>query len=104
MLRKSIIGVLIAIFLTGLLSNVWIHFSYDANMPQQPDPVNGRTVRMKINHGDVVYVTPAECKRADFIFGPIFFISFGAGFCLALVRLYWDDPNEKPRYDSRLKV
>ncbi len=73
-------------------------------MPHDPDPANGRTVRMKVNHGAVVYVTPAESRRADLVFGPVFFISFGAGFCLALVRLYWDDPAEQPRYDSRLKI
>jgi hypothetical protein len=84
-------AILIVIFCTGLLLNIYIHMSYSAYMPRTPDPTTGRTARISVNHGSLVYLTPQEFKRAKWILGVGFQITFVVGVLMALVRIYWEE-------------
>lgn len=90
--RKCVIGVLIALFLAGLVSQIYIDLSYWSNMPRTPDRVAGRVFHIYVNHHTLVYVTRRELDRAKFVFGPVSYATIGAGILLAFVKVYWTEP------------
>jgi hypothetical protein len=90
--RKAAVAFLIAVFCAGLLSNVYIHLSYSANMPRNPEIASGRIFQVKVNHGTLVYVTQQELDRAKIVFGFGSYVTLGVGLLLVLVRIYWVEP------------
>jgi hypothetical protein len=87
--RKSLLSVLLAIFFLCIGWGVFIHLSYAYYMPHSPQPQFGRTYRMTVNHGYVVYVTEREYRRADFVFHDVFWIGMGCFVLVGMVKVYW---------------
>jgi hypothetical protein len=56
-------------------------------MPKTPDPMTGRVVRISVNHGSQVYVTPQEFNRAEWVFGTGGYITIAAGLLMFLLRI-----------------
>jgi len=94
-LRTCTIAFLLAVFSAGLISNVYIHLSYWANMPRTPQVALDRILPIRVNHGTLVYVTRKEFDRARFVFGFGSYVTIGAGLLLAFVRLNWADPGPR---------
>jgi len=93
LLRKSLICALALVFCLGVLSGAYIHLSYWAHMPRTPDPANGRTFHLRVNHNTLVYVTRQERDRAEFVFGFGSYATIAAGLLLSFVNVYWDKPS-----------
>ena len=53
-------------FTACVLSQIYIEISYDYQMPAS-QPETGRVYQIRVNHGDVRYVSQKEFERAHFI-------------------------------------
>jgi hypothetical protein len=61
--RKLVVAVLFSLFIAGVGNLVYLHLCYSSVMPRNPDPANGRTNLITVNHGTVVYVSQRERAR-----------------------------------------
>jgi len=95
--RNFVIAAVIAVFCVGLALNVYIDLSYWATMPRVPEASTGRVVRIVVNHGTVVYVTPQEFLWADRIYRMGFPIVIAAGLSLLAIKIYWAPASEARR-------
>jgi hypothetical protein len=65
--RRVLAVVLVTGFMTCVFSQIYVEISYDYQMPAVPRPETGRIHRIRVNHGDVRYVSQKEFDRAHFI-------------------------------------
>ena len=78
-------------FFTCLLWQFWIHFDYGARMPRSPQADSGRTFRISVNHGAIVYVTQAEFGRANFVLSDLQLVQFSVLAALGILRVRYKE-------------
>ena len=84
-LRKGLIGLCVALAIASFGAELYLDWFYSRNMPREPRPEEGRTVRTRVNKGTYVYLTEVESMAPSLLAsGSIIFIV--AGFALAI---YW---------------
>ena len=59
-------------------------------MPASPQPSQGRTHRIVVNHGSVVYVNETEYRQADFAFHTVSLIAIVSIGLLGVIVTYWN--------------
>ena len=91
-IRKFIISVLTSLIFISIACPTYIDLTYSDRMPSSPQPEAGRTYRIVVNHGFVVYVTRDEFDRATFIHNKRNY--FDASFGLLLIALYFENAKE----------
>lgn len=66
-LRKTILALLLGVFLSGLIASVCIQVSYSSSLPKTPDEKTGQIYRMVVNHGFVVYGSARELHNFQIV-------------------------------------
>jgi hypothetical protein len=88
MLLNVLAIILAASFSTIILSQGYIHISYDYQMPAVPQPGTGRIHSITVNHGDVRYVTQEEFARAHFVLDTLFWWEYPLFAALGVLVVY----------------
>jgi len=76
-------------FVGVLVAQIYVDLTYAADMPRVPQPEAGRTRRISVNHGTIVYVTQVEYDRANFVLNQGFYAAAVIVVLAAAVNIYW---------------
>jgi hypothetical protein len=82
---------LVSVFFLALLAHVCIEMSYASSKPRVRDMQAGRVLRMNIEHGSIVYVSPEELqtfRRVQEVAEIVMLISFAG---IAILKLSLKD-------------
>jgi hypothetical protein len=90
-LKQALLAILGILFCVAIFSTVYIHLSYGAKMPKDPQPEVGRTYQITVNHGTRVYVTKQELERAEFVFRTMPYVAIICFAAFGIIKFYFKD-------------
>jgi len=59
---RAAVAALLSIWLLVFALTIYLHMQWSYAMPKRPDPASGRTHRLVVNHGWVIFVTDGEAR------------------------------------------